>query len=55
MVEVMAPGGSRRVARWTFVRALPSKVTGPSLNARTGEIAIEELRLVHEGLKLERS
>lgn len=53
LVEVMAPGGSRQVARWTFLRALPGKVTGPSLNARTGEIAIEELRLVHEGLKLE--
>jgi phage tail-like protein len=53
LVEVMAPGGSRQVARWTFIRALPSKVTGPSLNARTGEIAIEELHLMHEGLKLE--
>lgn len=54
MVQVLAPGGKRQVARWTFIRALPSKVTGPSLNGRTGEIAIEELHLVHEGLKLER-
>jgi phage tail-like protein len=41
------------VARWTFLRALPSKVSGPALNAKTGEIAIEELHLVHEGLRLE--
>jgi phage tail-like protein len=53
MVQVMAPGGTREVARWTFIRALPSKVSGPSLNAKTGEIAIEELHMVHEGLKLE--
>jgi hypothetical protein len=29
------------------------KVTGPQLNAKTGEIAIEELHLVHEGLTME--
>jgi len=52
MVQVMAPNGVREVARWTFTRGLPSKVTGPSLNAKTGEIAIEELHIVHEGLQL---
>ena len=53
LVQVLAPNGSRDVARWTFLRALPSKVSGPALNAKTGEIAIEELHLVHEGLRLE--
>lgn len=43
----------RVVARWTFDRGLPLKVTGPTLNARTGEIAIEELHIAHEGLRLE--
>jgi phage tail-like protein len=52
MVQVMAPNGGREVARWIFTRGLPSKVTGPSLNAKTGEIAIEELHIVHEGLQL---
>lgn len=59
MVRVMSPRMSssqvnvrREVARWAFQRALPSKVVGPALNARTGEIAIEELHLVHEGLQL---
>jgi phage tail-like protein len=41
------------VATWTFERGLPSKVVGPSLNARTGDIAMEELHILHEGLRLE--
>lgn len=52
-VTVCDPSGRRRPARWTFDRGLPSKVTGPALNARTGEIAVEELHIVHEGLRLE--
>lgn len=55
-VEVLdAPAGAQRaVARWSFVRGLPLKVAGPQLNARTGEVAIEELHIAHEGLTLER-
>lgn len=41
------------VATWTFSRGLPVKVSGPQLNARTGEIAIEELHIAHEGLRME--
>lgn len=44
-------GGTRAV--WRFRRALPAKVVGPSLNAKSGEVAIEELHLHHEGLVLE--
>lgn len=51
-VEIHDPSAKRVLARWTFDRALPSKLTGPTLNAKTGEIAIEELHLVHEGLRL---
>jgi phage tail-like protein len=40
------------VARWVFDRGLPAKVSGPQLNARTGEVAIEELHIAHEGLRL---
>jgi phage tail-like protein len=39
-------------ARWLFARGLPVKVSGPSLNAKTGEVAIEELHIAHEGLVL---
>jgi phage tail-like protein len=51
-VRVLSPNGLATLARWVFDRGLPSKVTGPSLNARTGEIAIEELHIHHEGLRL---
>ena len=40
------------VATWVFDRGLPSRVKGPELNARTGEVAIEELHIAHEGLRL---
>jgi phage tail-like protein len=39
------------VARWNFVRAWPTKYTGPSLNAEASDIAIETIELVHEGLE----
>lgn len=41
------------VAAWRFTRALPAKLVGPQLNAKTGEVAIEELHLAHEGLALD--
>jgi phage tail-like protein len=43
----------RPMAVWQFVRAVPVKLVGPQLNAKTGEIAVEELHLAHEGLLLE--
>jgi phage tail-like protein len=52
-ISIFDPGNRTALATWTFDRALPQKVTGPTLNARTGEIAMEELHLVHEGLRLE--
>jgi phage tail-like protein len=51
VIEVMSVG-STVVARWMFERGLPVKLTGPQLNARTGEVAIEELHIAHEGLRL---
>ncbi len=52
LVEVMARGSEDVVATWSFDRGLPAKVAGPQLNARTGEVAIEELHIAHEGLRL---
>jgi phage tail-like protein len=37
------------LARWNFVNAWPSKLTGPSANANNNEVAIEELVITHEG------
>jgi phage tail-like protein len=51
LVEVMSVRDTV-VARWLFERGLPARVTGPQLNAKTGEIAIEELHISHEGLRL---
>ncbi len=51
-VQVMG-AGSDVVATWSFDRGLPSKIRGPELNAKTGDVAIEELTIAHEGLRLE--
>lgn len=40
------------IATWIIERALPAKVSGPSLNAKSGDVAIEELHLAHEGLRM---
>lgn len=41
------------VATWSFVRGLPASIRGPVLDARTGAIALEQLTIAHEGLRLE--
>jgi phage tail-like protein len=51
VVEVMS-GAQAVVARWEFERGVPARLVGPTLNAQTGEIAIEELHIAHEGLRL---
>jgi phage tail-like protein len=38
------------VAGWFFTNALPERLVGPGLSARSNEIAIESLELSHEGL-----
>jgi phage tail-like protein len=43
----------RPMAVWEFTAAVPSKLVGPQLDARTGEVAVEELHLAHQGLRLE--
>lgn len=40
------------IATWAFDRALPVKIAGPQLNAKSGDVAIEELHLAHEGLRM---
>ena len=45
-------GAAEVVASWEFERALPAKITGPQLNAKSGDVAIEELHLAHEGLRM---
>ncbi len=37
---------------WTLKNAFPKKVSGMNMIAKTGEVAIEELILAHEGLTM---
>jgi len=38
------------VARWNFENGWPQKVSGPTFNATSNEIGVEELVIVHEGV-----
>jgi phage tail-like protein len=39
------------IAEWTFAKGWPSKISGPSLQSDGNAIGIEELTIVHEGIK----
>jgi phage tail-like protein len=52
IVEVWGESLEEVVATWEFERGVPLKVRGPELNGKSGEIAIEELHIAHEGLRL---
>lgn len=39
--------------RWNVRRAWPCKWTGPKLNAKSNDVAIEELEICHEGIELD--
>jgi len=54
IIEVKTRSGDV-VATWVFERGLPAKISGPQLNGKTGDIAIEELHIAHEGLRLKAS
>ena len=51
-VQLMAPGHSRAVEQWTLTGARLIKYTGPALNAKGTDVAIEELVLGCEGIDL---
>lgn len=39
------------IAEWTFDAGWPSKVSGPSLKSDSNEIGVEEITIVHEGIR----
>ncbi|MGE3107543.1 MAG: phage tail protein [Phycisphaerales bacterium] len=41
------------VMSWRFRRAWPCRLSGPGLNAKNNEVAIETLEICHEGLSIE--
>ena len=46
----LAGVGRTPIAAWSFSNGLPEKLQGPSLNAKSNEIAVETLEIAHEGL-----
>ena len=48
---IMLDQEGAEVARWNFVHAWPSKVSGPNVSTTSNEVGIEELTLVHEGIE----
>jgi phage tail-like protein len=45
--------GRKPALRWNFREGWPRKLDGPTLNAKTNEVAIETLEIAHEGLVVE--
>jgi phage tail-like protein len=42
---------NKEIARWNFDNAWPSKVTGPEMDAGSTNYMIEDLTIVHEGVR----
>ena len=49
-VVLLAADGSTERARFVLSRCLPLKLKGPALNAKDGQIAVEELQIAYERL-----
>lgn len=47
---IMFDQSFKPVARWDFVRAWPTKVSGPSLQSDSNAFGVEEITITHEGL-----
>jgi phage tail-like protein len=50
---ILLDENKNEVIRWNFVRGWPCKWTGPGLNAKNNEIAMETLEICHEGLSID--
>ena len=42
--------GNEEIARWNFLNAWPSKVTGPDMDSASTNYMVEEMVIVHEGM-----
>jgi phage tail-like protein len=51
-VVLYAPDGTTQRAVWVLNRCVPLKLKAPPLNAREGIVAIEEMQLGYESLRL---
>jgi len=48
---IMYDQAGTAVAQWDFSAGWPSKVTGPSVQADSSAVGVEEMVIVHEGIK----
>lgn len=53
VVQLLNEDRSEVVLTWKFLNAFPVKYTGPTLNGKGTDVAIEELTLAVEGMQLE--
>lgn len=53
-VVLLGEDGSSERARFQLHRCVPAKLKAPALNARDGQVAIEELQIAYEKLELAR-
>lgn len=53
-VVLFAGDGKTERARFILKRCIPTRLKAPALNAKDGMVAIEELQLTYESLKLKR-
>lgn len=51
-VVMLAEDGIRERARFVLRRCLPTKMKAPALNAKEGQVAIEELQIAYETLEV---
>jgi phage tail-like protein len=50
---VLLDESRKEVMRWKVQRAWPCKWSGPELNAKANEVALESLEICHEGIELD--
>ena len=53
-IVIFAPDGQTERARFLLSRCVPVKLKAPPLNAKDGAVAIEELQLSYESLRLKK-
>jgi phage tail-like protein len=51
-VVLLAPDGATERARFLLARCVPVKLKAPTLNAKDGAVAVEELQLAYQSLTL---
>lgn len=45
---------NKNLFTWTLTNAFPKKITGTSMNAKSSDVAIEEIVFTHEGVEMKK-